>query len=513
MSFRLTTRIIAPTVGASVGLLLLGGLAAWYLHRLQQNSSELLVTSVTRLRAAEELEIISHELRNELNNMLFPSDAAQFARVAAQRQAAQHWMDLARQQAKTTPEQDLLARLAVGYEHFFREFQRLAVDPQKSGQQRQELLAPIREVTAREILQPAREYRGLNRKLTEDASQRNQAIADRMGLGLLLLGLCGAVAGLLVGYGMARGIQRSMVELSVPIRDAGGKLSEVVGPIAISSDATFQELELALENIADRVGTVVERLHASCRAAFRAEQLAALGQLAAGLAHELRNPLTSIKLLVQPEAEGAGPVLSHEDLVVVRQEIERLELTLQTFLDYARPPRLETRPTVVRRLLQQTVDFVAGRARQVGVDIVTDLPEQILEVEADPGQLRQVLLNLLLNALEASPHGGQVTVRMTYQPPRELTIEVADQGVGLPAELGARIFEPFITTKDSGTGLGLPICKRIVEEHGGQITARNRPGGGAAFAITFPLGRAGPAAAACSADVTGRVQRLPLSPA
>lgn len=502
MSFRLTTRIIAPTVGASAVLLLLGGLAAWYLHRLQQDSSELLVASVTRLRAAEELEIISHELRNQLNRILFLPDSANLSRVPTLHQEAQHWLDLARQEAQTTREQELLGHIAAGYQRFFTEFQRITIDPQTTDQQRQEIFGLIRQVTAQEILHPAHEYRDLNRRLTEEASQRNQAIADRMGLGLLLLGMCGAVAGLLVGYGVARGIQRSIVELTVPILDAGGKLSEVVGPIAISSDATFQELELALENIADRVGTVVQRLHDSSRAALRAEQLAALGQLAAGLAHELRNPLTAIKLLVQPETEGDTPVLDREDWAVLWREIERLEQTIQSFLDYARPPRLVKRPIVVRRLLQQTVDFVVRRARQLGIEVVCEVPEQVVEIEAEPGQVRQVLLNLLLNALDASPRGGRVTVRMAYQLPDWLNIEVADQGIGLPTELGERIFEPFVTTKESGTGLGLPICKRIVEEHGGQITARNQAGGGAVFAITFPLGAATGDAAARRVDET-----------
>ena len=487
MSLRLTTRIIAPTILVSATLMLLGGVAAWYLHQLQKDSSHLLIASATRLRAAEELELVSFELQSQLYRFLFLPESADPTKFAALRKEAQDWVTLARQQSDSTREEEWIAQIERGYAHFFAEFEEIKDDPHREAD-RQRVLGLVRQVTSEEILQPAHAYRDWNRQMMDQVSQRNQAIADRMGLGLLLLGSCGAVAGLIVGYGIARSIERSIVELSVPIRDAGGKLNEVVGPIAISSDATFQDLETALQDLADRVGTVVQHLQDSQRATLRAEQMATLGQLAAGLAHELRNPLTSIKLLLQPDPEDQQPLaLDGQDLAVLRHEVNRLEQTLQTFLDYARPPRLEKRPVVVRTLLQQTVEFVSPRARQLGIEIRCECPDQIWEVEADAGQLRQVFLNLLLNALDASPSGTRITVRMPHPTARWLAIEIADQGPGLPAEFGERIFEPFVTTKEGGTGLGLPICRRIMVEHGGDITAENREDGGAVFTVRLPL--------------------------
>jgi signal transduction histidine kinase len=280
-------------------------------------------------------------------------------------------------------------------------------------------------------------------------------------------------------------------------------LNEVVGPITVSSGETFEELETALQSMAERVGSVVKKLQQSQLEASRAQQLAAMGQLAAGLAHELRNPLTSMKMLVQPVGEDGTEMvqLDVKDLTILREEIDRLERTIQTFLDYARPPVLEKKPLVLRQILRQTVDFVAPRASQMGIEIHSDLPEDIVEVEADAGQIRQVLLNLLLNALEASPEGKLVTIRMCAEPttvssrgtngasapPEWMIFQIADRGCGLPVEIGERIFEPFVSTKDGGTGLGLPICKRIVDDHGGDIWAENRDGGGAVFTIRLPV--------------------------
>lgn len=487
MSLRLTTRIIAPTILVSATLMLLGGVAAWYLHQLQQASSRLLMVSVARLRAAEELEIVSLELQGQLYRFLSLPESADAAKFPKLREDARDRIAAARGQSDSERERQWIAQIERGYDHFLAEFEEIKDDPHRE-EHRQRVLALVQQVASEEILQPARAYRDWNRDMMRQNSERNQAVADRMGVGLLLLGCCGAVGGLVVGYGIARSIQRSIVELTVPIRDAGGKLNEVVGPVAISSDATFQELESTLQDLANRVGTVVQHLQDSQRATLRAEQLATLGQLAAGLAHELRNPLTSIKLLLQPEPEDQRPpTLDGQDLAVLRHEVDRLEHTLQTFLDYARPPRLEKRPVVVRTLLQQTVEFVSPRARQWGVEIVCQCPEQVRRIEADAGQMRQVFLNLLLNALDASPSGSRITVRMSHPAAHWLVIEIADQGPGLPAEHGDRIFEPFVTTKEGGTGLGLPVCRRIMSEHGGDITAANHQAGGAVFTVRLPL--------------------------
>jgi len=148
---------------------------------------------------------------------------------------------------------------------------------------------------------------------------------------------------------------------------------------------------------------------------------------------------------------------------------------------------------------------VAGRAKRQGVQIDCDAPDKPVYIAADIGQMRQVLLNLLLNALDAVPAGGKVgieirdTDRGTGRPKdngaggsdamlrRWLSIRVSDTGCGLPPELGDRIFEPFVTSKETGLGLGLPICKRIVDAHGGEILAANRPEGGAVFTVRLPL--------------------------
>jgi two-component system, NtrC family, sensor histidine kinase HydH len=305
--------------------------------------------------------------------------------------------------------------------------------------------------------------------------------------------VCGSGAGLVAGFGFARGFNRSLVQLSVPIRDAAGRLDEVVGPITFTASGDLQEMESVLRLIADRIGAIIDRLRKSEREVLRAEQLAAVGQMAAGMAHELRNPLTSMKILVQAaqgQAGGEGGArLGNRDLAVLEEEITRLEQLVRSFLQYARPPLPEKKILDLRSVVGEVTELAARRAARVGTQLAYEPPPEPARAEVDPDQFRQVVLNLLLNALDAQASGGAIRVELANGPDGWLSLRVEDTGCGLPAALGSRIFAPFVTTKATGLGLGLSICKRIVEEHGGEISGANRPEGGAVFTLRLPGAR------------------------
>jgi signal transduction histidine kinase len=199
----------------------------------------------------------------------------------------------------------------------------------------------------------------------------------------------------------------------------------------------------------------------------------------------------AIKLLVQAAAERRGVGTFHRrDLQVLEEEILRLEQIVSGFLDFARPPRLDPRPVDVRELAERTADGVRARADLQAVEVRVESAGGPTVVSADPNQVRQVLFNLLFNALDAQPDGGHVTVRVgmdggaTDNP--AVVVAVADGGPGLPSELADRVFEPFVSTKESGLGLGLSICRRIAETHGGGLTATSSPHG-ATFTLRLPV--------------------------
>ena len=226
---------------------------------------------------------------------------------------------------------------------------------------------------------------------------------------------------------------------------------------------------------------------------LRTEQLSQVGQLAAGVAHEIRNPLTGIKMLVEAALRPQSPrLLCEEDKVPsIHREVKRLEQTVQSFLDFARLPEPQKVPCDLREIITQARELVQGRAKKQEVAIKAAIPPEPVMALVDAGQLTTVLVNLFLNALDVIKQGGSLEVRLSPRDDTSITLKILDNGPGIPPELMERIFSPFATNKPHGTGIGLYLSARILEEHGGSITASNRPEGGACFTLQLPANNSG----------------------
>jgi PAS domain S-box-containing protein len=222
----------------------------------------------------------------------------------------------------------------------------------------------------------------------------------------------------------------------------------------------------------------------------QSEKLAAIGTLAAGLAHEIRNPLNGAQLHVSFLERAIKKQASEQDMLeatrVVADEIKRLAHLVTEFLDFARPKPLQIKPMSLFKLCEHARSMVTTQARELGVEVSCDLPSVDTEFLADPAKLTQVLLNLLQNAVEAtgSSGGGSVVLR-ARRGPRHVLVDVEDDGPGLQTP-DAPIFDAFFSTKEGGTGLGLAITHRIVTDHGGTIDVSSKTGK-TTFRVTLPL--------------------------
>lgn len=246
-------------------------------------------------------------------------------------------------------------------------------------------------------------------------------------------------------------------------------------------------LTLRYRHAAESLETALHDLRESQEHLRRAERLTVLGEVAAGLAHEIRTPLAGVKGALEiiagraadrsPEAEFAG---------LGTKELGRLDRLVTDFLAYARPRNPEMREATLGELIDRAAALLRSKVQSRGVALDIERAARPPTVRIDPDQMQQVFINVLSNAIEASPPGGRVVVRERSLPPWSV-IEVIDEGPGIPMEDLTRVFEPFFTTKEKGTGLGLAISSRIVAAHGGRLEAVRNDRAGTTLRIRLPL--------------------------
>ncbi len=225
----------------------------------------------------------------------------------------------------------------------------------------------------------------------------------------------------------------------------------------------------------------------------RADRFAAVGEVATGLAHEIKNPLAGLSGALELLAEDLAEHPRHAEVVgEMRHQVQRLTHTMESLLSFARPPKARLKATDVNDTLDKVLFLIKQQCRGTAVEVRPELGEGLPPVMADPSQLEQVFLNICLNAVQAMGAsgltGGTLTLR-SREGEGHVAVEIADSGPGIPADLRAQIFKPFFTTKREGNGLGLAISARIVAEHGGHIGYRCPPEGGTTFTITLQQAR------------------------
>ena len=260
-------------------------------------------------------------------------------------------------------------------------------------------------------------------------------------------------------------------------------------------DAFAPEEVQLLKGLAAQAATAVQNSRVYQQLKER-DRLAALGEMAAGLAHEIRNPLGAIKASAQYLAEEPGDAVAGggEFLGIIVEEVDRLNRVVASFLDYARPSRGDTAPIDVNAAVRRSMQLLGAECEEAGVAWELTLAEGLPQARIDVEQLRQVLINLVQNALQAMGSGGRLVVASGLRAREDATgqrrtfveVRVEDTGPGIPQKVLANLFVPFVTTKDHGTGLGLAISQRIVAAVGGHIEVSTLEGVGTTFSVRLP---------------------------
>lgn len=257
-------------------------------------------------------------------------------------------------------------------------------------------------------------------------------------------------------------------------------------------------LEVGAQSLRDADGNLfgyvllfkdLSEIRALRREIARNQRLASVGRLAAGVAHEIRNPLSSIKGLATYFKERYQDKLDDQQIAnIMIQEVDRLNRVVGQLLDFARPIKISKKPISMQALIEDSLKLVERQASEKNIKIETRFPAQMDPVSVDPDRLNQVLLNLYLNAIDSMEAGGRLAIIIpNSQPTHNTEIKIMDDGTGISQEDLTHIFDPYFTTKATGTGLGLAIVHNIVDAHGGKVTVESHPGRGTTFTISLPL--------------------------
>jgi signal transduction histidine kinase len=317
----------------------------------------------------------------------------------------------------------------------------------------------------REIYRRAREssVRGAYSRLEEILASQERV--------LLMIVVLSLAAGLLGSWLISRSLARPINELTGAMAVVGaGQLDHPITPRSRDE----------IGALAGAFGRMTDNLRQSRAALVQSEKLASIGEMAAAVAHGLRNPLASLRAAAQMVRQHPEAPSSREHLDAIIEEVDRLDRRISHLLSFSRPAPFHPLQENVSRLVEGLLPAFSQLLRERGVELQLDLPDTLPQVRVDPMQLEQALVEIVSNALDAMPSGGRLRIAASVDGPGAaagyVTIEIADTGPGIPDHVLPSVCEPFFTTRQEGTGLGLAIAKRYVEQNGGRLEITSRPG-------------------------------------
>ncbi|NLI82826.1 MAG: histidine kinase [Deltaproteobacteria bacterium] len=302
------------------------------------------------------------------------------------------------------------------------------------------------------------------------------------GLMLVLFPVC-----LMLGVALLYVLNHQVLE---PIRElAAGNDGPAGGGLKIHDEVTA--LRERIQKLVEDVDQTHSELRQSREHLVQSEKLAMVGKLAAGVAHSVRNPLTSVKMrLFSLERNLELSPLQKEDFDVISDEIRHIDAILQNFLEFSRPPKLKIQSVSLSDVVDMSVQLLRHRLESYGAEVELTRQQRLPPIQGDPEQLKEVLVNLIINACEAMGQGGKIHIQemQGFSEPmgRVVVLQISDTGPGIPEAIREQVFQPFFSTKEEGTGLGLSIARRIVEDHRGCLNLRSKKGKGTTFIVTLP---------------------------
>lgn len=485
----LTSKISVAVVGVLALAALSSLVAIGSAYRFEAMLRTLVAENLQSVRAAEELEIALLEQRGYVSSYILDQGNRKWLQeLDRHRQAFDEWLGRARQAARSDKERDILDRLEVVQQAYARKRDE-AVELYDGGSEEHATQILLRDVAVlyQEAFDLCEQFIDVNQQLVNEAMTSVRRQVERITVVIAAVLLITVSLGFALLWLFFRGVIFPLRRIAADVRTAA------VGNEMSSEDFHTDELrelgryvQLLMTDVAE---TRSDLEHSRTQLAH-SDKLAAVGKLAAGVAHEIRNPLTAIKMwLYSLRRNVQQDNDTQQKFGIIAEEIGRLESIVRNFLEFSKPQKLQVEPISVERILDKTVELLWHRFEAQSINVERNDAGNLPQVLADAEQLQQVFLNLLNNSVDAMPNGGKVRItcsRSHHGGRAMVTVRLADSGPGIPQEVKERIFEPFFTTKDEGTGLGLCIAASVMARHRGLLELESTDTMGTQWTVRLP---------------------------
>ena len=454
----------------------------WYTYRMDNLFTSVIDTAVMGLQAAEELETALVRQKGLTTYYFLDGNPDWLNQLDQFNESFNTWLKKGRSSAQTDNERSILNQIESEYlRYIFARDQVIRLYEDGKRETGAERHWDVRKQFFA-IQGLCDQYKAIQKEQIRQARIKSRAqtrMINRMTLVALPSVL---VLAILLAYILLNQILKPIRILSMEASDA-----DFDSPLPREMTALRQRVHSLMEN----VDQTQSELQQSREHLLQTEKLAVVGKLAAGVAHTIRNPLTSVNMrLFSLERSLELSQTQQEDFEVISEEVRHIDTIVQNFLEFARPPKLKIQSISPSEVVDMALQLLRHRLESYGVQVELDRQHRLPMVEADPEQLKEVLINLLVNGCEAMGEGGLIVIReeegVAEPLGRVVVIRVKDNGPGIPKSVRDKVFQPFFSTKEEGTGLGLSIAYRIVEEHGGWLSLKSKEGEGTTFTITLP---------------------------
>jgi two-component system, NtrC family, sensor histidine kinase HydH len=491
LSFHLSYQMIVWALVSIALLLAAGYLLISYIYQLQDNTKVLIRENVISTRNAQDLRLALYRVRAASLTNIYDKSDEQIQNLEKEQKAFLFLLDKAEQTTNTSEENKLIQQISALFSNYEQTLKN-ALEMHRQGRLTQPNAVIV--LASQDLINTIEDKTNQLVKVKEEkqsALEKSIEVNDNIiSTAIYSFGISGIIMGLILGWLIARIILNPIYKLVLKVRDAAG--SEVVEHIRMTPGKELEELDLHINRLIGRINKANEDLQKNRVLLDRSAKFAAVGKIAPALAHEIRNPLTSIKLLIHSMLQDAEDGSEQKgDLEIMLHEINRMEEFLQNFLKYARPSKPQMQNIDAIQVIKQVLHLMQARLKQNNISLVENHENPVIPLKADPNMLKQILMNLIINAVDAMGKRGVLTVstkRVTdSQGHPTFIISIEDTGSGIPAEIIDTLFDPFVKDKEHGIGLGLSISQRIADLHHGHIQVSNNHPHGAVFSLHLPI--------------------------